>query len=103
MDYQLVIQISGDALADYDVMIEVENRLIEAIGDTGEVDGHDIGAAETSIFIRTSRPEAAFLRAKTVLEDFDLIDHVSVAYRTTDGDAYTVVWPADSSTPFVVA
>ena len=102
MDYQLVLQIAGDSLPHYDVMIEVEGRLIEAIGDVGEVDGHDIGSGEANIFILTTRPEAAFLRAKVVLEDLDLIDHIKAAYRLTAGETYTVIWPSDSRSQFSV-
>lgn len=103
MDYQLVLQFPGDALSDYDLMIEAQNRLIEALGDTGDVAGHETGTGEINLFIRTSRPEAAFLRAKVILESLGLINQATAAYRTTDGDVYTLVWPADSSRPFVVA
>jgi hypothetical protein len=32
MKYQLVLQFRGEALADYDAMVAVENRLIDALG-----------------------------------------------------------------------
>jgi len=39
MRYQLVLRLRADSLADYDQMIAVEDRLIEALGD-------DAGRAE---------------------------------------------------------
>ena len=103
MDYLLVIQFAGDTLLAFDQIVEVEDRLMEVLGDAGEIDGHDIGSGEANIFVLTTRPEAAFLKVKTALEDLDLFDHVSAAYRPVEGDAFTRVWPADSHTPFVVA
>ena len=94
MKYQLVLQFKGDSLADYDSMISLEDDLIRELGDTGDVDGHDIGAGETNIFILTPQPEIAFLRAKEILERAQLLGAVSAAYRHVTGQTYTVLWPA---------
>jgi hypothetical protein len=42
--YQLALQFRGDSLADYDQMIALEDRLIEDLGRSAEVDGHDCGS-----------------------------------------------------------
>jgi len=42
MDYQLVLQFRGDTLEDYDEMIALENELIEELGNSADVDGHDM-------------------------------------------------------------
>jgi hypothetical protein len=102
MDYQLVIQFARDTPLTFDKVVEVEDRLMEALGDAGEVDGHDIGSGEANIFVLTAQPEAAFLRAKTTLQDMGLINQVSAAYRFVASDTFTRIWPADSHSPFVV-
>ena len=40
MQYQLVLQFSGDSLEGYDAMLALEDDLIQEFGDAG-VDGHD--------------------------------------------------------------
>jgi hypothetical protein len=49
MRYQLVLQFRGDSLADYDQMIALEDRLIEDLGHSAGVDGHDCGSGEANI------------------------------------------------------
>ena len=65
MQHQLVLQFNGDSFEDYDAMLALEDELIEALGDTADIDGHDIGAGETNIFIFTSAPEQTFQLAMT--------------------------------------
>ena len=94
MQYQLVLQFKGDLLADYDAMLALEDDLIQALGDTADVDGHDIGGGETNIFIVTSEPENAFQLARQVLARSDLLGAVAAAYRPVAGDKFTMLWPA---------
>ena len=68
MTYQLVLQFPGDTLADYDALIAVEELLIVALAGSAEVDGHDCGAGETNLFVRTGDPRASFAQALAVLE-----------------------------------
>ena len=93
MDYQLVLQCKGDLLAEYDLMIALENDLIEALSGTAEVDGYDVGSGETNIFIITSAPMATFERTKAVLERAGLLGVVSAAYRPVASNVFTVLWP----------
>jgi len=94
MQFQLVLQFNGDLLGDYDTMVALEDELIQELGDTADVDGHDIGAGETNIFIVTLKPEMAFHRAKAVLDRFKLLGAATAAYRPVAGQAFTVLWPA---------
>ena len=94
MQYQLVLQFNGDSLEDYDAMIALEDDLIQALGDSADVDGHDVGAGEANIFIVTSEPEIAFNRAKAVLDRSQLLGAVTAAYRPVSGQTFTVLWPA---------
>ena len=60
MDYQLVLQFRGDSLADYDTMVALENELIDELGDSADVDAHDVGSGEVNIFIITTDPARTF-------------------------------------------
>lgn len=103
MQYQLVLQFRGDSLADYDAMVALENDLIAELGDSADVDGHDVGSGETNIFIITSDPVRAFQASKVVLERNRCLGAVTVAYRPVDGDDYTPVWPEGPAKDFGVA
>jgi hypothetical protein len=93
MRYQLVLQFRGDSLADYDQMVALEDELIEVLGETAAVDGHDVGSGETNIFIFTSDPAATFRRIKPVLEQRQQLQSITAVYREIKGDRYIVVWP----------
>ena len=51
MEHQLVLQFRGDSLADCDAMVALEHELREELGNSADVDGHDVGSGETNIFI----------------------------------------------------
>src|SRR2546427_12694121 len=93
MDYQLVLQFRGDSLADYDAMVALEHDLIAELGDSADVDGHDVGSGETNIFIITAEPVRTFRASRVVLERNRCLGAVTAAYRSVDGEVYTVVWP----------
>jgi len=67
MDYQLVLQFRGDWLDDFDAMAALEEELTDVLGDSADVDGHDVGSGETNIFIFTSNPAGTFDSVKPVL------------------------------------
>ena len=102
MTYQLVLQFRGDSLEDLDATVRLENELIEKLGDSAEVDGHDVGSAETNIFISTPDPAATFQRARPVLEHRQQLQSVTAAYREIEGERYIVIWPKDSQRQFRV-
>ena len=95
MQFQLVLQFNDDSLNDYDAMVALEDELIQELGDTADVDGHDIGAGETNIFIVTSEPDSAFDRTKAVLDRSKLLGAVVAAYRPISGQKFTVLWPTN--------
>ena len=102
MQYQLTLQIRGDSLEDYDAMIALEDELTEELGNSADVDGHDVGSGEANIFIVTSDPTATFHRLKPVLERTGHVQAVTVAYREVHGERYTVIWPEGSQREFTV-
>ncbi len=103
MRYQLVLQFRGDSLADFDQMVALEDRLIEDLGDSADVDGHDCGSGETNIFIFTSDPATTFWRVRQTLKQEGRLDAVTAAYREVTGEQFTVLWPEGSTQEFRVA
>ena len=103
MQYQLTLQFRGDRLGDYDAMVAFEDELTEQRGDSADVDGHDCGSGETNIFIFTPDPAATFQRVRPVLERTQHLLAVTAAYRESDGERYTVIWPEGSQRKFAVA
>ena len=80
-------------MSEYDSMIEIEDILIDGLSDVHEVDGHDIGANETNIFIHTDNPSFAFDEAKALLRTRAEWINVQAAYRDFSEDDFTVLWP----------
>ena len=103
MDYLLVLQFRGDSLADFEAMVALEEDLTEQLGDSADVDGHDVGSGETNIFIFTSDPAGTFDRAKPVLARTQRLQAVTAAYRRVDGEHFVVIWPEGSTKEFRVA
>jgi hypothetical protein len=103
LKYQLVLQFQGDSLDDYDAMIALEDDLIAELQGVAEVDGHDMGSGEANIFILTTDPRETFERAKHVLKRRDCLETTTAAYRATDGENYTMIWPEDSCDAFRIA
>lgn len=68
MRFQLTLQFRGDSLAEFDTMVTLEDALVEDVGVSPDVDGHDCGSRETYIFILTSDPDGSFLLIKPELE-----------------------------------
>ena len=94
MQHQLVLQFRGDSLEDFDALVALEDDLVDVLGDTAVVDGHDIGSGETNIFIITSEPEITFQRARVALDRSQLLGAVTAAFRPIAGQSFTVLWPA---------
>lgn len=102
MRYQLVLQFRGDSLVDYDARVALEDRLIEDLGHSAEVDGHDCGSGETNIFIFTSDPTATFWGVRQMLQREGRLQSVTAAYREATGEDYSVLWPEGSQIEFTV-
>ena len=102
MTYQLVLQFSGQALTDYDSLIDLENGLIAILGDSADVDGHDFGSGQGNIFILTENPIATFENLRRFLAAREVLDVVVAAYRQLAADDYVVIWPYGFSGDFTV-
>jgi hypothetical protein len=91
--YQLALQFPANSIADYDKMIELEEKLTEALGCSAKVDGHDSGSGEMNIFIHTDEPEKVFETIRPVVAKQKLLEDLVAAYREIAGEHYTVLWP----------
>ena len=102
MKYELVLQFRGGSLADYDAMVALERELVNELGDSGSVDGHDIGRRETNVFIRTSDPAWVFRNTRNIFESRGMLNSLTAAFRHVNGGNYTRVWPEGSKAVFRV-
>lgn len=93
MKYQLALQFPAKSIANYDDMIALEDELIEKLGSSAKVDGHDCGSEEMNIFIQTDAPKKVFETIRAVVVRRKLIENLVAAYRERTGEDYTVVWP----------
>jgi hypothetical protein len=93
MKYQLALQFPANSIADYDEMIALEDELIEKLGSSAEVDGHDCGSSEMNIFIHTDEPKKVFETIRPVVAKRKLLEVLVAAYPERTGEDYTVVWP----------
>jgi hypothetical protein len=94
--YQLVLQFPFESTADFDAVIELEERLIEEFsGSATHVDGHDSGSGEANIFILTPNPNESFALAQVVVKKtFGISAEFRAGFRRIDSDEYAVLWPA---------
>ena len=78
-------------------MIELEEAIMQRLGNLGDVDGHDAGSGEMNIFIHTDDPRLAFQRIEQVLGTRDFLPELKAAFRDIDADDYTILHPAGLS------
>jgi len=92
--YQLVFQLRGSSVLDFEEMIALEEELESAIGDLGNVDGHDLGQGEMNIFVHTASPVRLFETVRSLPLVARAMPRLKVAFRPLDGDAYEVLHPS---------
>ena len=100
--FQLVLQFKPWGSAQFDELVEVEDRLIEALQGVANVDGHDLGSNEANIYILCSDPAETFPNCVPILEEIGLLPILSAAHRPLGGEGYTRIWPQDDASHFEV-
>lgn len=93
MDYQLVIKFWRKSLADESFLATIESDLKNALGDSVELEGHDVGPKEINLFMLTAEPRIAFRKARDILEQRGITNGVSAAFRLNGGEQFTSIWP----------
>ena len=100
MEYQLVIKLWRDSLADETFLASAESEMKAALGEAVELEGYDTSPKEINFFMLTADPRASFRRAKDVLERLGVSAGVSAAYRLNGGAQFTSIWPLRSTRKF---
>jgi hypothetical protein len=103
MKYQLALQFPANSIRDYDEMIALEDVLIETLGTSAKVDGHDCGSGEINIFIHTDEPEKTFKRIRDAVAKREILPNLVAAYRELLGQEYTVLWPIGFDKQFKIS
>lgn len=93
MDYQLVIKFWRKSLANEAFLATIESELKNALGDSVELEGYDVGPKEINLFMLTADPRIAFRKARDVLERRGITNGLSAAFRRNGGAEFTSVWP----------
>ena len=91
--YQLVFQLPGSSQLDFEEMIGLEGELRSAVGNLGEVDGHDMGQGEMNVFVRTASPIRLFESVRSLPRVARALPRLKVAFRLLDSEDYEVLYP----------
>ena len=102
MKYQLVLQFPQRWLWSFHSLIRLEDQLIQRLGASADVDGHDCGSGEMNIFIITNDPVRTFREIRPLLSRKIWVRLSAAAYRELQGETYTVIWPEGSLKPFII-
>jgi len=100
MKYQLVLQFPNRWLWSFSCLIRLEDQLINKLGSSADVDGHDCGSGEMNIFILTNDPMGTFQKIRPLLARKLWLRVSAAAYREIEGENYTVIWPEGLQKPF---
>jgi hypothetical protein len=106
MNHQLVLQFQGDDDDTLDKVIDLEDRLIEALGasTTAEVDGHETGDGVINLILLARNATKVWEKIEPIVEGAsDELDINAVAFRALNGDDFTVLWPVDYEGEFELA
>jgi hypothetical protein len=95
MKFQLVLQFRATDTLKFDELVALGEVLIKNLSPASDVDGHDFGAGEFNIFIRTNKPEATFNAAQSVILERGLGEQLRAAYREAAKDEFVILWPGD--------
>jgi hypothetical protein len=89
----LVLQFPVASTDDYDAVVELEERLMDELRDSADVDGHDVGGGVMNVFVFTDDPSGTLDRALRVLGASPLAGSLRAGSRREDEDTYTPLWP----------
>lgn len=74
-------------------MVDLEEAIMEGLGDLGYVDGHDAGSGEMNIFVLTDEPKGAFEQIKRLSGIRAFMPDLKVAFRVIGEDRFIVLHP----------
>ncbi len=100
MQYQVVFQFPVTFFDSHEDVVSFEERMMEALPRTCEVDGYDVGSGTVNFFVITDFPKAAFDNFRKELATRKLERNLRVSYRDVDSDAFANLWPFRDPRPF---
>jgi hypothetical protein len=100
MNFELVIKFWRKPLPDEAVLSMLTSEFKSVLGDTAELDGHDVRDEEINLFVITDDPKRAFRRIKKVLEARGIDEGFSAASRLVGGAHFTSIWPLRATRKF---
>lgn len=106
MNHQLVLQFQGDDEETLENVINLEDRLIEALegSTTAEVDGHETGDGVINLTLLAKNAAKLWEKIEPIVEEAaDELEINAVAFRALEGEEFTVLWPADYEGEFELA
>jgi hypothetical protein len=109
--FQMVIQFPSDFFESISAIHGFEERLMQCMPRTCNVDGHDVGSGTVNFFVDTTAPLAAFRTFRKYLGTNAVERRLRIAYRLSEGEDFTNLWPrrdplhrrAASTVPLAVA
>lgn len=96
MEYQLVIEFTGDSPENFQRVAELEEKLDEQLN-SGEVDGNDVGLGIINVFIIAEHPDICFAEAMGIISG---TTPSGAGYKPLEGEDYVRLSPAGDKTPF---
>ena len=107
MNHQLILQFQGDDEDTLEKVIELEDKLIEALeGSTAaEVDGHEPGDGVINLVLLARNASKVWEKIEPIVEEAasEDLEVNAVAYRALDSEDFTVLWPVDYEGEFEMA
>ena len=97
MEYQLVMEFTGDSPENFQRVADLERMLDEGL-ESGEVDGNDVGLGVINIFIITEYPDICFAEAIDIVSG--RLTPTAAGYRSLESEDYVRLWPTGDKTPF---
>lgn len=102
MNQELVIKFWKAPLPDAASMTVMTSELKAALGDTAQLDGHDVKESEINLFIQTDDPKRTFRQVKKVLLSKGIEEGYSAASRLVGGAKFTSIWPLGAMKKFKI-
>ena len=98
--FQVVVQLPESFFASHEELLAFEEKLVDSMPKTCEVDGHDIGSGTVNFFILTGSPLAAFNHFRKYLGTNKVRRNLRVAYRDENDDSFINLWQFRDPRPF---
>lgn len=100
MKFQVIFQFPESFFPTHEDLLAFEQKLIDSLPNTCEVDGYDTGSGTTNFFVYANSPLAAFNQFRKYLGTNKVEKSLRVSYRDVDGETYTNLWPFRDDRPF---